>query len=98
LSKTLLPAISELTTHKSWRVKVQVFREFPSLAKQLGEIFFNKELLPTMLGGLSDPVYAIREAAMQSCAEIAVWFGERWAPTHVLPKLISYQNEQNYLY
>ncbi len=33
LSKTLLPAITELTQHKSWRVKVTAFKEFPSLAK-----------------------------------------------------------------
>lgn len=33
LSQSLLPAVNELTSHKSWRVKVTVFREFPSLAK-----------------------------------------------------------------
>ena len=54
LSQSLLPAVNELTSNKSWRVKVTVFNEFPSLAKQLGEPFFNEKLIEPLLGGLSD--------------------------------------------
>ena len=68
------------------------------LAKQLGESFFNEKIASMLLDWLSDKIYAIRDQSMASLNEIGVLFGEDWIVNHVLPKLMTYQNEENYLY
>lgn len=75
LSQSIMPAINELSNHKSWRVKITVIEEFPLLAKQLGEDFFDQKLTPILLNWLSDNVYAIRETSIKSLAKISGFYG-----------------------
>ena len=75
-----------------------IIKELPVLAKQLGETFFNDKIANMLLDWLNDKIYAIREQSMRSLNEIGVLFGEGWIVSHVLPKLMTYQNEENYLY
>ena len=46
LSQSIIPALTELSQDKNWRIKLSVIKEFPTLAKQLGEQFFNEKLTP----------------------------------------------------
>ena len=66
LSTNLLPAITELAQDHKWRVRLAIIEYIPKLAKQLGESFFNEELLSLCMSWLWDPVYAIREAAVNN--------------------------------
>ena len=47
---------------------------------------------------LSDPIFAIRENAMQVIKKLTLLFGIEWMMKYALPKLISYETEDNYLY
>jgi len=76
-----------LSNHKSWRVKVTVIQEFPELAKQLGEAFFNEKLVQFLLNWLSDPIYSIRENSIKSLFLIGKIFGQGWVVKFAIPKL-----------
>lgn len=44
LQTSLIPSLEELSKEKNWRLKLQVIEQFPMLARQLGEVFFNEKL------------------------------------------------------
>lgn len=51
-----------------------------------------------MLEWLSDPIYSIREHTMKMINELGHVFGAEWIEANIFPKLISYENEENYLF
>ena len=52
LSINLLPAITELAQDNKWRVRLAIIEYIPKLANQLGESFFNDELLTLCMSWL----------------------------------------------
>lgn len=67
-----------MAKEKHWRQKVALIEKFPSLARQLGEQLFNQKLNQICIGWLKDPVYAVREAAIDNLKQLTVLFGEKW--------------------
>jgi len=59
----LLPCLKELQQEKSknWRLRITVIEQYPMLAKQLGEDFFNEKLNSMCKVSLRDPVFTVRE-------------------------------------
>jgi serine/threonine-protein phosphatase 2A regulatory subunit A len=72
--------------------------QFPILAKQLGEQFFNDKLNPICITWLNDSIYSIREAAINNLKQLTEIFGVTWAQKYMLPKLLSLHVESNYLH
>ena len=72
--------------------------QFPTLAKQLGEVFFVEKLNAICITWLSDSIYSIREAAITNIKLLTEIFGPQWAVTHVIPKLLSLHVDKNYLH
>ena len=64
LQQSIIPSLTELSQNKNWRIKHSVVEQFPVLAKQLGEAFFNEKLNPISFAWLKDPIFMIREAAI----------------------------------
>jgi hypothetical protein len=63
-----------------------------------GAEFFNDKLLQICFDWLSDPVFAIREAATINLKNLVVVFGTEWAVTHVIPQILDLSKSSNYLY
>jgi serine/threonine-protein phosphatase 2A regulatory subunit A len=87
-----------LSQDKNWRIKFSVVEQFPILAKQLGENFFNDKLTPICVTWLNDPIFTIREAAINNMKELTEIFGVTWASKNIIPKMLSLHVEQNYLH
>jgi serine/threonine-protein phosphatase 2A regulatory subunit A len=50
-------------------------QQFPVLARQLGEAFFNDKLNPISVAWLQDSIFTIREAAIENFKELSKIFG-----------------------
>ena len=74
---------------KNWRIKQSVVEQFPVLAQQLGESFFNEKLCPICIKWLMDSIYSIREAAIKNLMLLTQIFGIQWASKQIIPKLLS---------
>ena len=98
LSQSLLPAIRELAEDKQWRVRLAIIEYMPLLANQLGMQFFNDKLSAMCLTWLSDSVFSIRQAASLNMQKLAEIFGVEWAKSHILPKIISFNQNATYLH
>ena len=98
LSQSIIPALTELSQDKNWRIKLSVVELFPILARQLGESFFNDKLSPICIAWLNDSIYSIREAAINNLKQLTEIFGVQWAATHSIPKLLSLHVDKNYLH
>lgn len=51
-----------------------------------------------MLDWLSDHIYSIREHTMIMINELGFVFGAEWIEKHIFPKLVSFENDENYLF
>lgn len=98
LQTSLLPSVEELAKDKNWRFKIQVINQFPMLAKQLGETFFNDKLSLFCDQWIKDNIYSVREAALVNYKELTVIFGEDWCISRALPSLFALQSEISYLH
>lgn len=94
LSTSLLPAITELAQDAKWRVRLAIIDYIPKLASQLGEPFFNNELLSLCMLWLWDPVYAVREAAVNNLSELTIIFGSKWADEQIVLRLLKIKDEK----
>jgi len=47
---------------------------------------------------LSDPIYCIREHTMETINELGIIFGGNWVEKTILPTLLSFENNENYLF
>lgn len=94
LSTSLLPAITELAQDNKWRVRLAIIEYIPKLASQLGESFFNNELLTLCMSWLWDPVFVVRDAAVNNLKELTVIFGSVWAEEHIVARLLNIKDER----
>lgn len=94
LSTSLLPAITELAQDHKWRVRLAIIEYIPKLASQLGESFFNNELLNLCMLWLWDPVFAVRDAAVNNLKDLTVIFGPAWGDAHIVSRLLSIRDEK----
>ena len=46
LQESIIPSLTDLSQDKNWRIKLSVVQQFPILARQLGEQFYNDKLNP----------------------------------------------------
>jgi len=98
LQQSIIPSLSELSQDKNWRIKLSVVEQFPVLARQLGESFFNEKLNPICLTWLKDQIFTIREAALNNFKQLTVVFGHQWASRNVIPKIMWQASDANYLH
>ena len=51
-----------------------------------------------LLDWLADPIYSIREHAMQTLKDLGFVFGADWIEKNVMAKLLSFESNDNYLF
>lgn len=51
-----------------------------------------------LLEWLSDPIYSIREHTLTMINDLGFIFGAEWIEKYIFPKLLSFENEDNYLF
>lgn len=51
-----------------------------------------------MLEWLSNPIYSIREHTIIMINELGLIFGGAWIEKYIFPKLLSFENNENYLF
>ena len=73
-------------------------KQFPILANQLGEQFYNEKLNPISQSWLQDSIFTIREAAIENFKELTKIFGAFWASRFAVPKLVALHTDANYLH
>merc|ERR1719348_2167442 len=95
---SLLPAIVELAEDTKWRVRLAIIEYMPLLAGQLGVEFFNEKLSTLCMAWLVDHVFAIREAASLNLKKLVEKFGNEWAQSNVIPKVLAMARDTNYLH
>lgn len=67
----VIPSICTLASDKTWRIRLAATQFFPKLAKVIGREQFSVKLESVLINLLMDPVFTIRESAMQSLIEIS---------------------------
>lgn len=75
-----------------------MIQQFPVLARQLGENFYNEKLNPISTAWLRDSIFTIREAAIENYKEISKIFGAQWASTCAVPRIVQLHTDSNYLH
>ncbi|CAJ0768689.1 18560_t:CDS:1, partial [Entrophospora sp. SA101] len=65
---------------------------------QLGVDFFNEKLGNLCMSWLGDNVYSIREAATVNLKKLTEVFGVDWAKNTIIPQVLEFGNNSNYLY
>lgn len=98
LQQSIIPSLTELSQDKNWRIKLLVVEQFPVLARQLGESFFNEKLNPICAAWLKDSVFTIREAAINNMKQLTIIFGPQWAAKNMLPRLLALHSDPIYLH
>jgi len=67
--------------------------------KELGEDFINdKSILRLLMDRLSDRVYAVREATINTLKKMCQKLGPTWCEKQALPIICNFQTNTNYLY
>jgi serine/threonine-protein phosphatase 2A regulatory subunit A len=61
--ESVMPPIKEISTNKSWRVRIQVMEIIPVLSKLFSQQLFMSHIFPICISALMDSVFSIREAA-----------------------------------
>lgn len=51
-----------------------------------------------MFEWLRSPIYSIREHTMIMINDLGLIFGAEWIENHIIPKLLEFENEENYLF
>ncbi|CDK27246.1 unnamed protein product [Kuraishia capsulata CBS 1993] len=93
LSESLLPAITGLANDKLWRVRLAIIQQIPLLAEQLGVAFFDQALGQLCMEWLWDSVYSIREAAVANLQKLTKIFGEEWARSELIRRILEKEGE-----
>ncbi|KAJ9460815.1 Serine/threonine-protein phosphatase 2A regulatory subunit pppA [Diplonema papillatum] len=98
LSSQIMPAVTALATDPKWRVREGVINVVPSLAKLMGTEIFDAELSKIVVGWLTDQVCEIRTLVAKVLCDLWATFGEQWARTNLLPKVLVLANKDNYMH
>ena len=61
--ESIMPPIKEISSNKSWRVRIQIMEIIPVLAKLFNQHLFMSNLFPICITSLMDSVFSIREAS-----------------------------------
>ena len=61
--ESVMPPIKEISTNKSWRVRIQVMEIIPVLSKLFSQQLFMSHIFPICISALMDSVFSMREAA-----------------------------------
>ena len=68
-----------------WRIRLKVAEALPAMANILGVQVFTEQLSAPLMKWVEDPVFGVREAAIQAIFSIANNFGKDWTKAHILP-------------
>lgn len=101
INPCLIPAILELASDRQWRVRLAVLEITPNLATELGDDVFIREILPTAIRWLCDPVFSVRSAAavnMKNLIPILSKTDFAFFQTHLLPQLTELAGNSNFLF
>jgi serine/threonine-protein phosphatase 2A regulatory subunit A len=72
-------------------------QHIPLLAKQLGQEFFNDQMIKLCVGWLGDNISTIRKSAAENLKELTNIFGAEWAIEYLIPSLGDIKRHQSYL-
>ena len=98
LAQNIMPALSELTNNRQWRVRLQIVELMPSFGRQLGEEFFTVHFVRVFNALVEDPVFTVREAALDITASLTDLFGVAWTQSHLLPLILDTRYRESYLH
>ncbi|KAL0211016.1 hypothetical protein P9112_009314 [Eukaryota sp. TZLM1-RC] len=97
LNDVLVPAINNLATDQSWRVRLKLIEQMSTLSGLFDQSYFKDNLLHICLGGLSDTVFSVREASISQLGKLANHFGDDWTINILLPNIIKLSYDNSYL-
>jgi hypothetical protein len=84
---------------KNWKSREKVIDCILNFEKELGQEFINDpRIIRLLTDSLSDRAFAVRQKAIDCIRRLAERLGGRWAEKYVLPKVMEFVNNTNYLY
>ena len=97
LAQGIMPAVTDLSEDKNWRIRQQVVETLPVLGKQLGKEFFDQHLAPIFKKLLTDQVFSVREKAIESIGKLVECFGSAWLEERLLDEILEAELSESYL-
>lgn len=99
LSNLVLPVFQELASDKNWRMRLQAMDTFYLLATFMTDSFLKQPVSIKFLNEwLGDKYFAVREGAVDLVYRLSKSLGTHFMEKTSLPILLSFQNNNNYLY
>lgn len=80
-----IPLIMQLMNDGQWRLRLKVVESLPQVAELLGEALFTEQISAPMMKWVEDPVFAVRDVALDSITRIGTRFGSEWTKKHIVP-------------
>lgn len=71
LIEKLIPAIINLASDKTWRIRLAVLNFIPKMASFVSKETFTQKIEQTLVQMLTDPVFTIREETANACVTLS---------------------------
>ena len=93
----IMPALSEISNSKNWRIRKQILDTLPTLAKILNKKLFMEHFFKMCLNMMTDPVYAIRETSCGLIKRLYLMIESDDFEKRLMEKLNEMKNNESYL-
>jgi serine/threonine-protein phosphatase 2A regulatory subunit A len=80
-----IPLVMQMMNDGQWRLRLKIVESLPQLAELLCLGPFTEQISTPMMKWVEDPVFAVREAALESIKDIGMRFGSNWTKAHIYP-------------
>lgn len=98
IEEKIIPAICTLAADKTWRIRLAAVQFFPKLAQTISRELFQTKLQNVIVGMMMDPVFTIRETALDSLIQISkTSFTQEWLTQIVLPKINEFYKHERFM-
>ncbi|MCQ2818572.1 MAG: hypothetical protein MJ252_14990 [archaeon] len=95
--QSIIPSIIDINSNKSWRIRIQIMEVIPTLSKLLDKNVFLDKIFVLCIPSLTDPVFAIREAACKLIKDLYPEFMSSDFDTKICDKLKEMSVNSSYL-
>ena len=93
----IITSIIEISSNKSWRIRIQIIELIPILAKIFDKNIFMDNIFGICITLLTDPVFAIREQNLKLMKKLYVKLKSNDFEKRLIEKLIDMTQSTSYL-
>lgn len=98
LDTHVIPLYLTVAGDKQWRIRLEIVKLLPDLAKKLNVDLFKDKLMNLFMGFLVDNAFQIREEATKNIVRLGDIFGKQWMEDQIILKINEFKAHANYLF